>query len=83
MIPIAALLIPYALFLLIFLFFSFVNLYHLIKFGSTNFVAFMATFLFLAGSVLILYTSYTYIINTDWTRTIDVIPDLSAPTYAP
>lgn len=81
MIPIAYFLIPYGLFLFIFLFFSFVNLYNLIKFGTTNFTAFLATFIFLAGSALLLYTSYNYIIAIDWSRTIDVIPTLSAPSF--
>ncbi len=74
-------LIPYGLFLLIYLCFSLVNLYHLIKFGTANLTAFLVTFLFLAGAVLILYTSYNYILTIDWTRTINIVPNLSSPTF--
>lgn len=73
MIPIAVFLIPYTLFLLVFLFFSFVNIYHLIHFGrATGIMGFFATFLFLAITVLILNTTYLYAIGIDWSQTFNL-----------
>ncbi len=83
MIPLFVLLIPYGLFLLIFLFFALVNLFHLLRFSPLNLLTFFATFLFLAGTTLILTTSYNYLITINWSQVIDLLPNFSAPTYAP
>lgn len=85
MIPIAYFLIPYGAFLILFLFFALVDLFHLIGFGrATGMVGFLATFIFLAGTVFALNASYNYIMAIDWTYTIDVIswiPSLNSPAF--
>lgn len=82
MIPISYFLIPYAIILLGFLFFTIVDLYHLIWFGrATGFVGFFVTFLFLAGAVIIINASYNYIITIDWNHLINVIPSFGPPSF--
>ena len=63
----ALLLIPYILFLAIWTAFSLFAIYHLVKFGVQNFTTFLATFLYIAASTLILSVSLTTIMRIDWT----------------
>lgn len=83
--PLAVLLIPFAILLFLFLFFAFVDLYHLIVFGrATGIVGFIATFIFIAVTILIVNTSYLYVINIDWTRPVEItqfIPNFTAPEF--
>jgi hypothetical protein len=85
MYPIAYFLIPYGILLLLFLFFTFVDLWHLVGFGkATGIVGFIATFIFLAGAVLLLNESYKYIIDIDWEYTMNVldsVPSFNAPSF--
>lgn len=63
---IALFLIPYALFLLIYLFLSMFGITHLIRFGVQNFTTFIATFLYIAASVIILFLSFTILASINW-----------------
>ncbi len=74
--PLALLLIPYGLFLLCFFIFSFFALAHLFIFGEKNFTTFLATFLFIAGSVLVLNTSWNFLVTIDWKEPIAFIASL-------
>ncbi|MEA3272855.1 MAG: hypothetical protein U9P90_04285 [Patescibacteria group bacterium] len=66
------LLIPYALFLVVFALFVIINLFNLTRFGGWTIITFWATFLFLAGIVLIAYASYENLIIFDWHQTITI-----------
>lgn len=46
------------------------NLYHLFSYGFLSFSSFFVTFLFLAGVVLILFITYQYGAQIDWSQTI-------------
>lgn len=82
MVPISVFLIPYGLFLLLFLFFSFVNIYHLIRFTTHGaIVSFMVTVAYAAITVIILNATYLEIINIDWSRTIQLIPSFGPPSF--
>lgn len=84
MIPLAIFLIPYGLFLFAFLFFSFVNVYHIIHFGrATGIVGFFAVFIYLAIAVLILYATYTMTAPVDWSRTMDVFSSFAPSSFTP
>lgn len=83
MIPLSVFLIPYALFLFVFFFFSFVNIYHLIHYTTSGFWGFFSTVVFAAVTVVILSATYTAVIQIDWSRTIQIIPSFSAPTFIP
>lgn len=80
MIPLSILFIPYGLFLMGFFFFSFVNIYNLIKFGVSGLVGFATVFLFFAVTALILFVTYAYAMEIDWNRGW-VIPSFGASTF--
>jgi len=67
-IPLSIFLYLYLAFLAIFSFFAFFGIYHIIRFSFWSFSAFLATFLFLAASVLILFNSFEYIKEVDWKK---------------
>lgn len=64
------LLIIYAIALAGFLIFAIFNLYHLFNYGFLSFTSFFVTFLFLAGVVLILFITYQFGSQIDWSQTI-------------
>lgn len=61
------LLIPYALFLLGYLFFALANIISLAKYGARNGVGFLASFMFIAGSALIVFMTWQSLAGVDWT----------------
>jgi len=65
-IPLIAFLYLYLLFVFIWLIFSLVALFHMVKYGQINFMTFITTFAYLAGSVIILFLSYEYLSRIDW-----------------
>jgi len=65
-IPIIGFLFLYCLFVLVWLIFSLVALFHMIRYGQINFVTFITTFTYIAGSVMILFFSYEYLNQIDW-----------------
>lgn len=64
------LLYPYFAFLIVWLIFSLVAVYHLLKFGFKNFATFLAVFLYAGVSALMLKMSYDYIARIDWSADI-------------
>jgi len=66
------LLIVYAIFLLIFIIFAIINLYHMIAYGFLTFESFFMTFIFLGGVILILFITYKLGIAIDWRQTITI-----------
>jgi len=64
------LLIAYGLVVAAFIVFALFNLYHLFSFGFLSFLGFFMTFIFLAGTVLILFITYTLASQIDWSQTI-------------
>ncbi len=66
------LLIPYLLFLLLWLIFSIVAVYHMMKFGFKNFTTFFTTFIFIGVSVLMLITTYNFIEQIDWQAQVTI-----------
>jgi hypothetical protein len=68
-ISMSVLLITYGILVLAFLIFALVNLYHVLKFGFLGFESFFVTFIFIAGTVLILFITYKLGLEIDWTQT--------------
>ncbi len=64
------LLIPYFAFLALFAIFALINLFHIVKWGGFTFVGFVATFIFLAGVVLISFLTYENLKIVDWSEMI-------------
>ncbi len=61
------LLIPYALFLLGYLFFALANIVSLAKYGARNGVGLVASFIFIAGSALVIFATWQSLAGIDWT----------------
>ncbi|MBI4262213.1 hypothetical protein HY624_01665 [Candidatus Uhrbacteria bacterium] len=74
--PLAIFLIPYGLFLLCFFIFALFALAHLFVFGEKNFTTFLATFLFIVASVLVLNTSWNLLVSIDWKEPVALIASL-------
>jgi len=75
-IPLYIMLIIYAVFVVIFLIFALINIYHMVTFGFISFESFFMTFLLLAGTILILFTTYTYAQEIDWEETFVIKTDV-------
>lgn len=64
------LLIAYGLIVVAFIIFAIFNLYHLFSFGFLSFLSYFMTFVFLGGTVLILFITYVLASQIDWSATI-------------
>ena len=65
-IPLIVFLYLYLLFVFIWLIFSLVALYHMMRYGQVNLITFMATLAYIAGAAAILFFSYEYLSRIDW-----------------
>jgi hypothetical protein len=74
--PLWILLIPYALFLLIFGVFSLIDLYHAVRFRSGFFSGVFLVLFYLAGTAGILYLTATLLLPLDWSAHIG--PELTS-----
>jgi len=70
--PVSLFLFPYAIFILIIIFFAFVNLKNLVKYRSEDYVAYMATFIFLSGLAFLAYFSYNYLLPINWKEVAEI-----------
>jgi len=70
-VPLSVLLLPLALFLLMFFIFSLINLVHMIKFASFDMAGFGVTFIFFALSTILLWYSYQLLNPINWTEPIN------------
>jgi hypothetical protein len=74
--PLYYFLLIYLLFILLWLVFSLVAVYHMIKFSFKNFISFFATFIFIGVSALILMESYNYLSRIDWEMNVIVFENM-------
>ncbi|MFA6306724.1 MAG: hypothetical protein WCV70_04210 [Patescibacteria group bacterium] len=72
-IPLIAFLFLYLLFVFVWLIFSLIALFHMIKYGQINFTTFFITFTYIAGSIIILYLSYQYLSQIDWSVGLTIL----------
>lgn len=70
--PLVIFLYIYFAFLFVWLIFSAVGVYHLVKYGFLNFMTFFSLFAYAAVSFLILAVSYDYIREVDWNITVSI-----------
>lgn len=64
--PPIVLLAPFAVFMLGYLFFAFANVISLAKYGARNAVGLTASFIFIAGSAIILFLAWQSLGPVDW-----------------
>ena len=65
-VPISYFLFVYLLFIGFFIFYTFMNLYHILKFGFVSLWAYVITFAYIGTSILALFVSYFFIAQVDW-----------------
>lgn len=75
--PLYYFLIPYAVFLVIYLIFILMDVYHLVMFSSASLVSFSMTVLFLAGVVYVLFWTWTLGQPIDWKQIVNIFKDIS------
>ena len=66
MIPLFVILIPFAIFLLMWLIMVLFNLYHVFRYGFGDITLFVGTFIFICISVLILFYAAQFLLPVDW-----------------
>lgn len=65
-IPISVILIPLALFLLIFIIFALFNFYHVFRYGFGDLTLFFGTFFFICASALIFFYAFQLLRGVDF-----------------
>jgi len=75
--PLYIFLIIYFVFLLGWLIFSFIAIYHMFKYGFLNFTTFFTIFIYIAVSFLMLAVSYKYLSQVDWQMNVTIFGNLS------
>lgn len=75
--PPIVLLLPYAVFMLGYVFFSFANVISLGKYGARNAVGLMASFVFICGTAIIVFMTWQSLATIDW---LTAVPLASVPT---
>jgi len=71
--PLYYILCAYLFFLFIWLIFSIVGVFHILKFGFINFLTFSSVFFYIAISLIMLVVSYNLIIGIDWGINITIL----------
>lgn len=71
-IPLYVILFIYLGFSAITLLFWLAIMYHLIRFGTLNFINLLFSLISIAGIALWIFYSYRYLIAVDWTQTISI-----------
>jgi hypothetical protein len=71
-IPLSIFLVIYGLAVAMMLIYALFNLYHILRFGHFDRASYFMTGLFIAGFLFILFVSYLYIRQVDFTDEIDL-----------
>lgn len=72
-IPLIAFLFLYLLFVFGWLIFSFIAVYHMLRYGQINFVSVFSVLAYTAGCAAVLFFSYRYLSPIDWSAGFDVL----------
>jgi hypothetical protein len=80
-IPAYVLLAPFAIFMAGYVFFAFANVLSLAKYGARNGIGLVASFIFIAGTVLILFLAWQSLATTDWKTSLDLGGAASSPLF--
>ncbi|HPV70664.1 MAG TPA: hypothetical protein PKY08_02045 [Candidatus Magasanikbacteria bacterium] len=81
--PLYYLLLPVALFGLVYVIFVLLDLYHLVSFADLHLCSFVVTFIFLAGVVYITFWAWTLAAPLNWQESLNIFNNVtfSAPTF--
>lgn len=78
--PPYVLLIPYAIFMAGYVFFSLANVISLGKYGARNAVGLLASFIFISGSAIIIFLTWQSLAVVDWTAAVPLF-SVPNPTF--
>lgn len=76
--PVVIFLIPYTLFVLMYMIYSLFNLYHILRFGVSSFGTYLITTIFLGGTVFLAGASWYFLMPYDWTALWNISDILKA-----
>jgi hypothetical protein len=71
-ITLSILLYLYLALVLIWLIGCLVAIFHVLKFGFKNLITYVATFIFMAGTILILLATLNFILAVDWNKDVTI-----------
>ena len=74
--PLYIFLIIYLVFLLGWIIFSLVAIYHMLKFGFLNFTTFFIIFVYIVVAGLLLAVSYNFLNKIDWNSQVSIFDNL-------
>lgn len=77
------LLVPYAAFVVLFSVFTFMDVMHMVKFGTYTLANYFALLFFLIGTVVIFWATSQLVRRVDWTMPIGNLPGASVFSSAP
>jgi len=75
------LLIIYSIFFVVWLIFSLVAIYHMLRFGFLDITTFFMTFIFIAVSAVILFYSSNFFSQIDWTLNVSMFESASGDWF--
>ncbi|HCC22470.1 hypothetical protein A2480_01535 [Candidatus Uhrbacteria bacterium RIFOXYC2_FULL_47_19] len=81
--PLAIILIPYGVIVLVFAIVALLNVYHLIHYSATSKTSFAFTFIFLAGTAVIAFLTWQAVGGVDWQTPISISLSSSSPELLP
>jgi len=77
-IPLSIFYYTYLILLAVFLFFTFFNVYHLVRFGFLSLSNLVMIIFYIIISILIITVSWNYIGQIDWTQSIQLAAQFKA-----
>lgn len=81
--PLLYILFPFAAVLVVFAIFTLVDIAHLAHYGASNVISFLATVVFLVGTIAILGVTFMTLQNTDWSQPVMIGLTTSLPSSMP
>ena len=81
--PLAIILIPYGVIVLVFAIVALLNVYHLIHYSATSKTSLAFTFIFLAGTAVIAFLTWQAVGGVDWQTPISISLSSSSPELLP
>ncbi|OGF24327.1 hypothetical protein A3H09_01530 [Candidatus Falkowbacteria bacterium RIFCSPLOWO2_12_FULL_45_13] len=72
-IPLIVFFYLYLLFIVVWLIFSIIALYHIIRYGQINYISIMAVIIYLAGVAVIFSLSFVFLSQIDWTASLAIL----------
>lgn len=80
-IPIISFLYLYLAYLLIYALFSFFHIYHLLRFVAPSAMVYFLIILYILLSLVIISATAVFLVNIDWSQTIDILSESSLNIY--